>query len=186
MHNPFFSTKKAAMIEASLLKEIEGWHEFYLLIGSAGAALTGLLFILVSLGPQAATRTESTLRAFVSPIAVFYVSALVVAALMMAPHLPVALLASALGVGGSGGLAYVVWTGAHKQWREASLPPLDWVWFVGLPILGYAAFIAAAICLATGKALGLYLAGGASTLLVIIGTRNAWDVVVWITRHPAD
>lgn len=44
------------MGEASLLKEIEGWHEFYLPIGSAGAALTGLLFILVSLGPRVAKR----------------------------------------------------------------------------------------------------------------------------------
>src|SRR5712664_1943928 len=106
------------MGEASLLKEIEGWHEFYLLIGSAGAALTGLLFILVSLAPRVVTRTESALRAFISPIAVCFMSALVASALMMTPHLPVALLATALALGGVGGLAYIAWTDVHAQWRE--------------------------------------------------------------------
>jgi hypothetical protein len=99
--------------------------------------LTGLLFILVSLGPRVATRTESTLRAFVSPIAVSFMSALVVSALMMTPHLPLALLASALAVGGVGGLAYIAWTDVHAQWRANKLPMLDWVWFVGLPVLSY-------------------------------------------------
>jgi hypothetical protein len=148
--------------------------------------LTGLLFILVSLGPRAATRTQSTLRAFVSPIAVSFMSALVVSALMMAPHLPVALLASALAIGGVGGLVYIAWTDVHAQWRVNKLPMLDWVWFAGLPVLSYVGLIASAACLATGKSLGLYLAGGGSVLLVVIGTRNAWDVVVWITKQPPD
>ena len=32
--------------------ELETWHEFFLLIGTAGVTLTGLLFVVVSLGPR--------------------------------------------------------------------------------------------------------------------------------------
>ena len=32
------------------LEHIEAWREFYLLVGTAGAALVGLMFVVVSLG----------------------------------------------------------------------------------------------------------------------------------------
>ncbi len=52
--------------------ELETWHEFFLLIGTAGVTLTGLLFVVVSLGlessptitPQASERSFRRMRSF--------------------------------------------------------------------------------------------------------------------------
>ena len=58
--------------------QLETWHEFYLLIGTAGVALTGLLFVVVALGPRVVAKHQTTgVRAFISPNAVFFTTTLV-------------------------------------------------------------------------------------------------------------
>lgn len=53
------------------VRELEAWHDFYLLIGTAGLTLTGLLFVVASLGHRIiAARATTGVRAFVSPNAV--------------------------------------------------------------------------------------------------------------------
>ena len=69
--------------------QLEAWHEFFILVGTAGLTLTGLLFVVISLGPRvAADRHAAGVRAFVSPNAVYFTSALVVSALFLVPGLP--------------------------------------------------------------------------------------------------
>src|SRR5882672_11368660 len=41
-----------AMLIDHLPKQLEAWHDFYLVVGTGAAALTGLLFVIVSLGPH--------------------------------------------------------------------------------------------------------------------------------------
>src|SRR5437773_5011229 len=66
--------------------ELETWHEFFLLIGTAGLTLTGLLFVVVSLGPRVVASHEATgVRAFISPNAVYFTTTLVVSAILMIP-----------------------------------------------------------------------------------------------------
>ena len=46
---------------------IEGWHEFYLLVGTSAAALTGLMFVVISISPETiAERPKAGVRAFVT------------------------------------------------------------------------------------------------------------------------
>jgi hypothetical protein len=41
------------------LKQLEAWHDFYVVVGGAAAGLTGLMFVVVSLGPKViATRAQ--------------------------------------------------------------------------------------------------------------------------------
>src|SRR5258706_6769461 len=40
------------MLIDHLPKQLEAWHDFYLVVGTGAAALTGLLFVIVSLGPH--------------------------------------------------------------------------------------------------------------------------------------
>ena len=68
------------------LQQLHQWHEFYVLVGTAAAALTGLMFVVVSIGPQViATRGSSGVRAFVTPVMVHFTSVLAVSALMLVP-----------------------------------------------------------------------------------------------------
>jgi len=64
--------------------QLETWHEFFVLLGTAGLTLTGLLFVVISLGPRvAADRHATSVRAFVSPNAVFFTATLVVSSLFL-------------------------------------------------------------------------------------------------------
>src|SRR5947207_13774323 len=139
------------------LPKLEGWHDFYVVVGSGAAALTGLLFVIVSLGPKLiASNTETGVRAFISPIAVHFTAVLVGSALMLAPDIPPAVLGSLLAIGGLGGVIYSAWTRGHARWRRSKLPILDWVWFIGLPFLAFFLVAGSGIGIAVRFALGLH------------------------------
>jgi hypothetical protein len=88
--------------------ELETWHEFYLLVGTAGVTLTGLLFVVVSLGPRVVADHQATgVRAFISPNAVYFTTALVVSALLMVPSLPAMAIGALLCLGRS--LRWFIW-----------------------------------------------------------------------------
>ena len=163
--------------------QLETWHEFYLLIGTAGVTLTGLLFVVISLGPRVVASQQATgVRAFVSPNAVFFTTTLVVSAVLMIPALPATAIGALLCVGAVASLGYLAFTRAHQQWRHSKLPILDWVWFVGLPITAYALLLLSGIGFLLQAALSMHGVAVALILLLVIGIRNAWDVVIWIAQ----
>ena len=69
------------------LQQIHAWHEFYVLVGTSVAALTGLMFVVVSIGPEVIIgRAAGGVRAFVTPTVVYFTTVLVVSAVMIMPH----------------------------------------------------------------------------------------------------
>ena len=167
-----------------LPKQLEAWHDFYLVVGTGAAALTGLLFVIVSLGPHVvAGRTRTGVRAFVSPTATHFTTVLVASSVMLVPELPMPLLGALLAAGGFGGLVYTAWTGVHGRWRTSTLPFLDWVWFAGLPNVCFALTLVSGVAIAMSLAIGLYAIAAAMLLLVVVGIRNAWDVVLWVASQ---
>src|SRR6266487_1121583 len=139
--------------------ELETWHEFFLLIGTAGVTLTGLLFVVVSLGPRVVANHHATgVRAFISPNAVFFTTTLVVSALLMIPNLPAKVIGSFLSLGSIASLGYLVYTRAHQQWQDSRLPGLDWVWFIGLPTTAYLLFLFAGIAFPFLSAFSIHVA----------------------------
>ena len=164
--------------------ELETWHEFFLLIGTAGVTLTGLLFVVVSLGPRVVANHHATgVRAFISPNAVFFTTTLVVSALLMIPNVPAKVIGSFLSLGSIASLGYLVYTRAHQQWQDSRLPGLDWVWFIGLPTTAYLLLLCAGIAFLFQAVFSIHLVAGVLLLLLVIGIRNAWDLVIWISRR---
>jgi hypothetical protein len=163
---------------------LHAWHEFYLLVGSAAAALTGLMFVVVSISPGTiATRPAAGIRAFITPTIVFYATVLVVSALMLAPHAAPRLVAILLALGGLAGLAYMVWIDAHRQWRRSKLGLDDWYWYVAQPALGYVLLVAAGIALWLRLAAGAWLVALSAVLLLVVGIRNGWDLAIWMAQN---
>jgi hypothetical protein len=163
---------------------MEAWHEFYLLIGTAGLTLTGLLFVVVSFGARTvATRASIGVRAFVSPNAVYFSATLVVAAVLLIPNVSPAVVGVFLCVGALASLGYLAYTKVHRRWRENNLPVLDWVWFVGLPTTSYVVLFLAGVGLLLGVAWSMYGIAVALILLLVIGIRNAWDLVIWMAEQ---
>jgi len=163
---------------------IEGWHEFYLLVGTSAAALTGLMFVVISISPETiAERPKAGVRAFVTPTMVFFTTALAVSAFMLVPHIAPPALAVLLALAGIAGLAYLLWAGGQYHWRLQKLDAEDWVFFIGLPFLSYALLPAAAIAIWRGSALGAPTLAFATLLLLVVGIHNAWDLVIWLAQQ---
>jgi hypothetical protein len=168
------------------LQQIHAWHEFYLLVGTSVAALTGLMFVVVSIGPEViVARPAGGVRAFVTPIVVYFTTVLVVSAVMLMPHVGPVVLGVLLLLGSAAGLAYIFWIDVHGQWGENKLEWDDLVWYVVLPVLGYVLMLAAGIGIWMRSAFGPFTLGAAMILLTVVGLRNAWDLVLWFARKRA-
>jgi hypothetical protein len=164
---------------------LHAWGEFYVIVGGGAAALTGLLFVVISIAPHmVSARSVKNTRAFVTPTITYFATALTVAGFMTMPSMSPDTLAALLTLGGIAGLAYMVWIGAHRQWREAKLDLEDWVCFVGLPIVGYLAVLAAAVEIWLDSRFGLETVAVAMLLFLLIGIRNAWDLVLFMAQQP--
>jgi len=164
--------------------QLETWHEFYLLIGTAGMTLTGLLFVVVSLGPRVVANHQATgVRAFISPNAVYFATTLVVSAVFLIPDLPTIAIGAFLFLGAGASLGYLAYTKVHRQWRHNKLPFLDWIWFVGLPIAAYLLLLLSGTGFLLQAAPSMHGVAVALILLLVIGIRNAWDLVIWISQQ---
>jgi hypothetical protein len=163
---------------------VEGWHEFFLLIGTAGLTLTGLLFVVVSLGPRVvAGSPETGLRAFITPNVFYFSTTLIVSAVLLIPPLSPLLIGTFLCVGSLGSLGYLVYAGTHQQWRTSKLPAVDWVFYACLPTLAFVLLLVSGVGFFLGWSLSMHGVGLALILLLFAGIRNAWDLVIWMIQH---
>ncbi len=80
-------------------------------------------------------------------------------------------------------LLYLAYTRAHQRWRLHKLPPLDWIWFVGMPLLSYLLLLLAGLGFLADVAFAMYGVAVGLVLLVITGIRNAWDLVLWTSQQ---
>jgi len=98
------------MTDAAL--PLSSWESFYVIVGSSGAALTGLQFVVIALIADSRRRASfSEVNAFGTPTVVHFCAALIVSAMLSAPWHTlslVAILLGAIGVAGIGYLALVV------------------------------------------------------------------------------
>jgi hypothetical protein len=171
------------------LSVLTRWQNFYVIIGSAAATLTGLLFVVATLTVAVRVRGAARGEAFAtfsSPNVVHFGAALLVAALLSAPWpalWPVSLL---LGLAGLAGLLYVGRV-LRRARRQTGYQPVleDWLWHTVLPLVAYSALLGAAIGLPGTAAASLFVIGAATLLLLVIGIHNAWDNVTYIALELA-
>jgi hypothetical protein len=158
------------------------WDNFYVIIGTAAATLTGLMFIAVTLIVRTSLRgTGEAFGAFSTPTIVHFGSALGIAALVCAPWRVLWQPDLLLGLAGLGGVLYmrVVVRRTHRQ--TAYTPVLeDRLWHMLFPLAAYGALVAAALVLVATATPALFIAGAATVLLLFIGIHNAWDNVTYL------
>jgi hypothetical protein len=171
------------MPEAAL-PPLSDWETFYVIIGSSGAALTGLMFVVIALGAEArALAGEEVLGAFATPNIVHFSAVLLISAFLSMPgHTAFSLSACLIG-GGIAGVAYSTLIILKARRQRVYQPVLeDWIWHTILPTLSYAALLPAGIILRRRPAPALYLVALIALLLLFIGIHNAWDSAVWIAN----
>jgi hypothetical protein len=73
-------------VQESGLALLTSWENFYVIVGSSAGALTGLMFVVITLSASVPVRRGSgSLAAFGTPTVVHFCVALLVAALLSAP-----------------------------------------------------------------------------------------------------
>ncbi len=158
------------------------WQNFYVIIGSAAATLTGLMFVVVTLIARGqGTSPSGAFAAFNTPNVVHFCAALLVAAILNAPWPVLWNAGLLLGLCGVGGVTYIVVVIRRARHQIDYRPVLeDWLWHTILPLASYTALVIAAIVLIGFPALALFIIAAGIVLLLFVGIHNAWDNVTYL------
>jgi len=161
---------------------LTSWQNFYVIIGSSAGALTGLMFVVITLIAGTQTRRSSEpIAAFSTPNVVHFCAALLIAALLCAPWQVLWNAGLLLGLCGLGGMTYVAIAARRVRRQTAYTPVLeDWLWHTVFPLVSYTALVVAAILLPVNPSPALFVTGAATVLLLFIGIHNAWDTVTYL------
>ncbi len=176
------ASKGGSIVQEAALSPLATWQNFYVIIGSAAAALTGLMFVVITLimGTRA-RRSSGTLAAFGTPNVVHFGVALLVAAILSAPWPALWNAGLLLGLSGLGGVTYVVIV-VRRARRQTDYQPVleDWLWHTVFPLISYTALVVAAIVLLGNPAPALFVIAAVTLLLLFTGIHNAWDTVTYL------
>ncbi|MBV8498238.1 MAG: hypothetical protein JO003_03180 [Candidatus Eremiobacteraeota bacterium] len=152
------------------------------MIGSSAAALTGLMFVVITLVTRAemAARKDG-LAIFNTPTVLHFSVALLVSAILCAPWRSLVPPAVIVGVAGLYCVAYVLRVaGLARRLTGYVADTEDWVWYAIIPMVAFCTMLGGAVALPFATTQALYAIAAASLLLVFIGIRNAWDVVTFL------
>src|SRR3977135_1446482 len=135
-------------VEQTALSLLTPWNSFYVIAGSAAAALTGLQFVVIAVAAQTEIGSEGTTRAFGTPTIVHFCAVLLVSAVVCAPWRSVGSAAWALEVCALAGTIYTLAVVRHaRRQTDYVLVVEDWIWHTALPLIAYLALFGAAIAL---------------------------------------
>jgi hypothetical protein len=178
-------------MDGTLHEALELWGDFYLITGTAAAALTGLQFVVQTLIASDARRAvgsdpEAGIAAFGTPTVVHFAMTLVLACLLSVPWPTAAELRATLVVLGAGALVYSAIV-LRRARRQKAYEPVgeDWLWHVILPALSYAGVLIGGGLMGHGATGALFAIAAASLVLLCAGIHNAWDTVTYLTLAVA-
>ncbi|GCE15849.1 hypothetical protein [Tengunoibacter tsumagoiensis] len=166
-----------------VVSPLTAWQNFYVIVGSAAAALTGLMFVVVTLIVSLSIRrSNSSIAAFGTPTVVHFCVTLLIAALLCAPWQELWLVSLMLGLIGLGGVLYIANVTRIAMKQEHYRPVFeDWLCHTVLPFIAYLALFVAAIVFLYYPVNALFIVGAVTLIFLFVGIHNSWDTVTFIT-----
>ena len=168
-----------------MTREWHDWHDFYMLLGTASAALVALLFVAVSIGASFLTPERSVATStFMSPVVFHFATILLLSLVTLVPAHTTVSRAVGIAVLAIAGLSYttVVLVGLGR----ASVRDIaDRLGYGMCPLAAYLAILASAGLAVARPALGANILALALLLLLAVNIRNAWDLVLAFARRVA-
>lgn len=176
-------------MQGSELPLLSQWQNFYMIMGTAAATLTGLMFVVTTLiaGIDAHQSVlNAAVSAFNTPTVVHFGTVLLLAGILSAPWQTFSSLGLLLGLLGLGMVLYsIIVLRRLRRVPHYQTTLEDWLWYLAFPLLAYALLIVAAFVLPENPSPALYIVGSAMLLLLLIGIRNAWDMVTFLAVERA-
>lgn len=163
------------------MSPMNGWANFYVIVGSSAGALIGLQFVVMTLiaGRSVARGEAQAGDAFSTPSVVHFGVVLLLSALLSAPWDGIGVGAVLWGLVGFSGIVYLVVVARRMRAQTVYKPVFeDWLFHVLLPLAAYAMLAGAAFVARSHARPALFLVGAAALLLLFIGIHNAWDTVM--------
>jgi hypothetical protein len=168
---------------------LSNWQNFYMIIGTAAATLTGLMFVVTTLiaGIDAHLSTlNAAVAAYNTPTVVHFGTVLLLAGILSAPWQTFSSLGVLLGLLGLGMVFYsIIVMRRMRRVPNYQSTLEDWLWYVALPLLANVSVIVTSFVLPTNPSLALYIVSSAMMLLLLVGIRNAWDMVTFLAVERA-
>lgn len=162
----------------------EGWDNYFVLLGTASAGLIGLLFVVITLTSNfERSRALWAAGIYMTPIAVHFAAVLTISAIAIVPGLTSPIVAVLVALMGLAGLAAATRTCLGILGISKSGDPPHWsdLWGYGIgPAAAYVAIVGAAASIWLGRAWSVYALAGLLLILLLLGIRNAWDLITWM------
>jgi len=161
------------------------WHEFYVLLGTAAAALVALLFVAVSIATSVLTAepdSQHNTRTFMSPVVFHYANILFLSLTALVPAQTWQSFGLVIGLASIGNVIYSFIV-ALRVHRSGFSDLADRVDYGAIPVLCYASGLVVAPLLLQENSVGLDILAGAALLLLVINIRNAWDLMLSLARR---
>jgi hypothetical protein len=171
----------------TLSSALHEWHEFYVLLGTAAAALVALLFVAASIGVGFFTdeRAAGT-RAFISPIVAHFAAILLFSMLALTPFEQPLVFILPAGASAIVGFAISLVTTVRVTKAQGNdVVFFDRFAYGAIPLAVYAAIAVAALFAMKDMGWSLYLLAGALLVLLFVNIRNAWDLMLTIARRQS-
>jgi hypothetical protein len=169
-------------MQVAAVSPLTTWGNFYVIVGSSAGALTGLMFVVITLiAGTRAPRSSMQVATFGTPTVVHLSAALFVAALFSAPWQALWHVALLLGLFGLGGVIYslIVLRRALRQTDYKTVLE-DWLWHIVFPLTSYIALVVAALLLPGNPVPALFVIAAVTILFLFIGIHNSWDTVTYV------
>jgi len=165
----------------TLSEYFHGWHDFFLLFGTAAGTLVGLMFVAASIGATIfKEENRPALEIFLGPTVAHFTALLVIAILALPPVHSWQTLAALVAIVSLIGLAYALRVLVQMLRGPYKVELVDWIFYISAPILAYCALLASAWMLYRESEWGLEAAAVAMIALMLAAIRNAWDMMLWI------
>jgi hypothetical protein len=177
------------MVHPIEMTPLNGWQNFYVIVGSSAGALIGLQFVVLSF--IAGLRGNQPINpgggAFSTPTIVHFGVVLGLAALLCAPWEDAAGAAVVWGLCGLSGIGYMI-ANARRIQKQSTYRPVfeDWLFHAVLPLLAYTALAVTAITAFYSLRQTLYGVAAAALVLLFSGIHNAWDAVAYHAFQKRD
>lgn len=157
---------------------LDAWDSFYVIVGSAGGALIGLQFVVLTLiAERPPPRVVEASSAFTTPGTVHFSMVLLISALLRVPW-SAAVAATACGLIGAAGTVYALIIARRMRMQLAYAPDAeDWIFHFALPFAAYLALAGSAVAALSHPREALFGIGGSVLLLLFAGIHNTWDGV---------
>jgi hypothetical protein len=168
---------------------LDGWENFYVIVGSSAGALIGLQFVVMTLiADLPASRVDPQAgAAFATPSVIHFGVVLFLSAILSAPWHGIGVVSVLWGWVGLGGVLYGVIVFRRMRAQAVYKPVLeDWIFHFVLPFVAYILLTLSALVAHVHAPPALFMVAGTSLLLLFTGIHNAWDTImyqVFVLKH---